>query len=251
MMNDLTCGQVLDAMDAVLDGESQVDLGPHLAGCPACQDQWTKRQRLSAALKAQARHYAEPAGFAARFQKTLNAEQPPAKRNWRFWTMGAGSGLALAASLVLVLFLPASPDPLPQDLVSAHLRSLMPGHLIDVESSDRHTVKPWFNGRLDLSPAVPDLSGQGYPLIGGRLDYVDQHNAAALVYRCRQHVINLFIWSKPGIADSGLVRHAANGYTTLSWTFSGLSYAVVSDLNPSDLAQFQQIWAKEAGIMSH
>ncbi|HXP96258.1 MAG TPA: hypothetical protein VN809_06075, partial [Telmatospirillum sp.] len=107
---------------------------------------------------------------------------------------------------------------------------------------DRHTVKPWFNGKVSLSPSVPDLTDKGFPLIGGRLDYVDEHTAAALVYRHHQHVINLFVWASPGRQDRTPNEANRNGYNLMAWTRSGLRYAAVSDVAWTDLKEFQRLW---------
>lgn len=130
-------------------------------------------------------------------------------------------------------------------LVDTHIRSLLPGHLIDVQSSDRHTVKPWFAGRIDISPPVMDLSSKGFPLIGGRLDYVQGHPAAVVVYGRRLHMINLFVWrtesSQPATESA-----ARNGYNVLHWTSGDLSYWAVSDAAPAELEAFRDAYLEEA-----
>ena len=161
--------------------------------------------------------------------------------------------MALAASVLLAVFAssgttfllmrPAPEDPLAEEVVGSHIRSLMADHLIDVASSDQHTVKPWFDGRLDLAPAVIDLKAQGFALVGGRLDYIDRQPVAAVVYQRGKHLINLFAWPSSG-AHSPLRAMTIRGYNVLSWTAGDLAYWAVSDVNPKDLATLQRLIAQ-------
>jgi anti-sigma factor RsiW len=129
------------------------------------------------------------------------------------------------------------------EVVDAHVRSLLPGHLLDVVSTDRHTVKPWFAGKTDLAPAVLDLSDQGFPLLGGRLDYVAGHTAAALAYGRRLHTINLFVW-RTGGDEAGAGSLVRRGYSIAHWTAAGLSYWAITDASPADLEAFREAYTK-------
>ena len=157
---------------------------------------------------------------------------------WRALALGAAfAGVAaLSWNLALLHARPSADELFARDAVSAHVRSLMPGHLDDVLSSDQHTVKPWFTGRLDFSPPVRDLASVGFPLTGGRVDYVDGRTVAALTYRYRLHVINVFVWPRPGAADSPPRIEMRQGYSLVRWTHGGMGFCAVSDAEAAELA---------------
>lgn len=263
-MNALDCQQARDRIDALIDGEAGAAesdaFAAHAVACPDCRAALDERRALVAAIRAGGTRFAASDEFRARLLAALPAAEPsaaisrtavdarPPPRRLPWWSVGAwtGSALALAASITLFVAAPPPQDGLQRDLVGAHVRSLMAGHLIDVESSDRHTVKPWFNGRVDLSPAVPDLADQGFPLAGGRLDYIEERTAAALVYRRDRHLINLFVWPDHGHPDSALALASRNGYAVMTWRGAGIGYAIVSDLNADDLQRFQRLWVSRA-----
>ena len=155
-------------------------------------------------------------------------------RGTQFWS-GAASGaaaMALAAALAFVVILPSPSNPLVNDVMNAHLRSLMENHLIDVESTDQHTVKPWFAGHADVSPVVADFDEQGYKLIGGRADYLDHQRSAVVVYRHGAHVINVFSWAGKGSLPDNATR---SGYHLAFWREGDLDYCAVSDTGWDEL----------------
>jgi anti-sigma factor RsiW len=163
---------------------------------------------------------------------------------WLAWAPGFAFVAVIAASLYVFWQSPAGADPLTQELVAAHVRSLMADHITDVLSTDQHTVKPWFEGKLDFAPSVIDLGPEGFELIGGRLDYAADRPVAALVYKRRQHVINLFIFPRPAASDGQLGTAGKQGYNVIGWQHSGMTFWAVSDLNAAELQQFCQLYQR-------
>jgi anti-sigma factor RsiW len=155
------------------------------------------------------------------------------------WAVGATIvALGVTAALIMTLLKrPSGSQLLAEEAVASHIRSLMADHLTDVASSDQHTVKPWFNGKLDFAPVVKDLTTQGFPLTGGRLDYLNNRRVAALLYKRGEHTINLFEWPSAE-PDSNVTTLGLKGYNVLHWTQAGISYWAVSDLNAAELADF-------------
>jgi anti-sigma factor RsiW len=230
-------------VDGELDAGNVLALEAHVAGCAACAAELVGIREVKARLAAERAGYEAPASLRARLDAALaEAEAPPPARSRlriETWVM-SGAISALAASLALFAFIPTG-DTLESQLVDAQARSLDATHLVDVETSDRHTVKPWFNGKIDFAPPVVDLAPQGYPLVGGRLDRISGKRAAALVFRRRAHVINLFIW--PGEASAGATLEHKNGYSLVRWGAGGLVFWAVSDVDSADLQGFQKAFA--------
>ena len=228
-------------IDQELDAAHSEAFAAHLAGCPDCEKRLTALTSLSQAIKTQATHYALPAGLSDKIAgRRIIA---PAAKGQAFKWGAFGGGLAMAACLALFMLTgPSAEHQLEQQLVTSHIRSLQDGHLIDVASTDQHTVKPWFNGRLDMSPPVVDLKIDGFPLIGGRLDYVDRHTAAVIIYKYNAHVINLFVWPSTNtiIARPGLASQ--QGYHMRHWQSGDLTFWAISDVNPAKLAEFENLY---------
>jgi anti-sigma factor RsiW len=164
-------------------------------------------------------------------------------RSWRQSTIGFGLGAASAATLALLVLTPAKQS-LTEQVVAGHVRALQPGHLEDVISTDQHTVKPWFDGRVDFSPPVKDLGPVGFPLKGGRLDYIAGRPVAALVYQRGKHIIDMFVWPTAGSDVPGLKQAEHNGYNIVHWSQSGTEFWAVSDTESSQLRDFAQYWQR-------
>ncbi len=227
--------------DGELSAADSAGVAAHLDGCASCAEVERQLLALSARLRREAPRHAAPPALRAAVQARIAAAAPPSAR-WRpplRMAASFGAGMALAASIMLTV---VSPRQDVADLVVAgHIRALQPGHLTDVVSGDQHTVKPWFDGRLDFAPPVKDLAGAGFPLAGGRLDYLGGRAVAALAYQRRQHVIDLFVWPQPG-ASQEPAASALNGYNVLRWRRDGMAFWAVSAVGAGELAEFAQLW---------
>ena len=237
-------------LDDELDAAQSVAIARHMHGCPACAASYADYAELHRALSQPALYQRAP--DALRAQWRVPSSPTANVRPLRQW-----SGLAVAAGFVAALLLTApawfylsqqhgaSASQLADEAVSSHLRSLQQQHLMDVVSTDQHTVKPWFAGKLDFSPRVKDLAEQGFPLVGGRLDALDGHTVAALVYRRHLHVINLYQWPSATAASASAVMQW-HGYTVIRWTAGNMNFVAVSDVNEADLRQFTLAFQDDA-----
>jgi len=233
------------AFDGELDAVSAAAAERHAEHCPECRALLEHLERTRTRIRREVDYGRASPELQARIARMLDAEAAAAKRvlgaaarpAWRlrpFW-LGtlAGAAAALAASLAVVMLAPLSPAALPDELLAAHVRSLMPGHLTDVVSTDRHTVKPWFAGHADVSPAVADFSAQGYRLVGGRADYLDRQRVAAVVYEHGAHVINVFSFAA-GVRPLP-AQLSRSGYHLECWHAGDLGYCAVSDAGWEEL----------------
>src|SRR5258706_7549844 len=197
---------------------------------------------LSAMIRRQATYHAASPALRARVGRHLRTSAAPRERGWRQWlTVGAAFACGVIATWLVGVMPPnVTADPIESEVVAAHVRSLMPGHVPDVASSDRHTVKPWLSARLDFSPPVHDLRDDGFALTASPLDYIYERPVAALVYQRNQHVINVFIWPQPVPANAASSARSRKGFNTLAWNQAGMRYWVVSDVAAEELAAFAE-----------
>jgi anti-sigma factor RsiW len=259
----MDCTQSRTLMSAYLDNEldaaGALSIEQHMATCPACAAALAQMRGLGSAIREHAPAYSAPAHLRQSIRSAIRAAHgakpaPPRKRAWSSlpWAwinLGLAGAASTAFALTLALYLgqPSGSERLDEEIVASHFRSLMPEHLADVASSDQHTVKPWFNGRLDFSPPVLDLAPQGFALVGGRLDYVNHRPVAALAYRHRKHILNLYVWPQRDAPDSAPRPSSRQGFQLLHWSRDGMRYTAVSDIGQQDLMQFAQLLATHAG----
>jgi anti-sigma factor RsiW len=241
-------------LDGELDAANALAVESHLKTCAGCGAYFRTLQALRERLAEPELSPPAPERLRARIEDMIARESRPRAaatgpaRRWierlsAGWTAAGAMG-AVAATLLIVQLTPVPPS-LEDQLVASHVRSLLANHLIDVATSDRHVVKPWFNGKIDFAPPVVDLADQGFPLAGGRLDYADNREVAALVYRRRLHTINLFVLpARPRpVAWRPFQPHPASSYSVVHWTRGALEYWAVSDLDGGQLEQFHQLFA--------
>jgi anti-sigma factor RsiW len=252
------CERARQLIDAYVDGElaleTSTEIEQHIDSCEACRRLYASRRALSAQLRDPALPVAAPDGLRRRVAAALDAEAPrlvtrrPAPRQWMQLAAACLAAAVLGSGTTYFSLTSGGQPSLADEVVADHVRSLLvENRVVDVPSSDEHTVKPWFNGKLDFAPPVVDLTTDGFPLVGGRLDYADGRTVAALVYRHRQHTINLFVWPAEGRATAGGPPSAESlqGYHVVHWTSGGMAYWAVSDLNPADLKSFGALIQRE------
>jgi anti-sigma factor RsiW len=249
----ITCKSAISLIEPYLDGEldaaQKAEVEAHLDECVNCPAIYRRLSELGTDLRTLAPRYAAPEHLQNR---VLSAERKEA-RTKSVWRLMPAKAWAIAATLLLAVSvgwnamllrsqrntIGNTSSEVAQEIVSSHVRSLIGAHLLDVPSTEQHTVKPWFNGKLDYAPDVKDFAAAGFPLVGGRVDYIDHRPVAALVYKRREHVINLFVWpsSSPLAAPA-----AANGFNLVAWNNAGMNYCAISDLNQAELRQFAALY---------
>jgi len=246
----MNCQESRELKHAYSDGEldlvRSVEIEKHVGDCEACARDYQNLRTLRSAIGSSDLYFKPPAGLRNRVrsairgkEKSTDAAGPVFSWVWLKWGLSL-TGTALTACVVTAVLLTASADDrLADEITASHVRSLMATHLTDVPSSDQHTVKPWFDGKLDFAPPVVDLKDHGFPLAGGRLDYFGNRPVAALVYQRQKHFINLFIWPATGAAAEEKT-YIRNGYNLIHWNAAGMTFWAVSDLNRDELHDFAE-----------
>lgn len=250
----MTSEHVREALSAYVDGELPPDrameVAEHLTTCDECASDYGAMLATVRTVRAELTQHRAPDVLRARIRASLREEAQapvrrvatPPSRAWRIpWSAVAAALLLVVASSGVTMVATnrrGSDAPVAEAVLASHIRSLMPEHLTDVRSNDQHNVKPWFNGRLDFSPTVPRLDEQGFPLLGGRLDYVHGRPVAVVVYGRRQHVINVFSWPATDDRAASSEPRSRNGYNLEHWRDGAVEYWAASDLNAAELRSF-------------
>lgn len=244
----MTCDEAEILLHALIDGELDAgharEVEEHIAGCRDCAAQLAAYREMSKAVAGAELRYTAPPELRRRIEAALpqqTRQQTPVPNRravLRGFAMGSAVSAIAATGLVAIVLRSDDEQRILSEVVSAHLRSLQAGHLTDVLSTDQHTVKPWFNGKLDVAPPVIDLTAQGFTLIGGRLDYVDTRAIAAIVYRRRAHIINLFVAQTANSERRTAKMETIQGFNIRRWSEQGLNYWAVSDIAADELAEF-------------
>ena len=249
----LTQSYVPGYLDGELDLVRKIEMEQHLESCADCARELESLRALRVALRRSSLAYSAPAGLRGQIVSALRSAAPGEKHERRgawlafpVWQWATAVAVLAVVSVAAWRIAPAlsgasADQRIAAEVFTSHVRSLQGDHLSDVASTDQHTVKPWFDGKLDFSPPVEDLASDGFPLIGGRLDYLEGRGVAALVYHRRQHIVNVFVW--PGGAGTIAARSLAprQGYNIMEWSRAGFHFWAISDVNPQDLAEFARL----------
>jgi anti-sigma factor RsiW len=249
----MQCRDAQEVLNALIDGEvvgeQQEAAAAHVACCHLCTALANDHRRIGERLRAVA-YVPPPANLGDKIHARLRSEDRSVTGKWRLdarrWMQQAAALLVVAGLSALVswhlAWSSADQRRLERDIVSAHVRSLLQDATIQIASSERHVVRPWFNGRIEFAPGVKDLAAQNFTLLGGRLDWIDGQRVATLVYKRRLHIINVFMWPADAQADEAPRVMPLKGYNAISWTSGGMAHWAITDLNAKELADFQALF---------
>jgi anti-sigma factor RsiW len=252
---EMTCDEAEILLHALIDGELDAgharEVEAHIATCAGCAAQLAAYRQMSQEIARADLRYTAPPALRMKIEASLpkpmlkslptstsNPRAPSRRSILQGFAMGSALSALAATGLVAIVLRADDEQRIMSEVVSAHLRSLQAGHLTDVISTDQHTVKPWFNGRLDVSPPVIDLTSKGFTLVGGRLDYIDARAIGAVVYRRRQHVINLFVSQTTNMEKRPAKTETIQGFNIRRWSDRGLNYWAISDIGADELSEF-------------
>ncbi|HEX6880494.1 MAG TPA: anti-sigma factor [Terriglobales bacterium] len=245
MSCELAHSAVHGYFDGELDAVRAEDFENHLETCAECQGSLEHIDSLRRRLQQSALYHQASPQLRARVRQKIASERPRVGvvARWRQFLVPALAALTIGLMSAAFFAVQSHRDPerLTSELLDAHVRSLQPGHLTDVQSTDQHTVKPWFDGKLDFIPPVTDHATQGFPLIGGRLDVVNGRDVAALVYSRRKHIINVFVWPLRDGERPIASTASRQGYNWILWSAESMQFCVISDVSPSDLQQLRSL----------
>jgi len=231
-------------LDQELDAMHVQEIEGHLETCPSCHTKYEQELKLRSLLQTQAPRYAVPPHLRSGIVRAVRtARRARSLREWvpMGWLQFGGAvaaAVVLSSTVTYYSVVASNTDRVVDEVVASHVRSLITNHPTDVASSDQHTVKPWFNGRINFAPVVKDLGDKGFPLLGGRLDYIDGRPVAALLYRHRQHWISVFMWPDQPGKDTTTRRFSRSGYNVAQWSSGGLRFGVVADIASAELGEF-------------
>jgi anti-sigma factor RsiW len=244
----MSCEQTRLYLHPYLDDElgvaDAIRFEQHLADCAECRSTREQLLALRKALRGADLRFEPTDALASRVSAAIRQTASPRRTPLRSYQWMAVAASVIVIAGLSVLFVSKNREPqelLAREIVDSHIRSLQANHLVDVPSSDRHTVKPWFQGKVDFSPPVADLAAQGWPLEGGRLDYIEGKPVAALVYERRKHQVNVFLWPAGGHPDEDIRQQSEHGYQIVHWISGGMNYWLTSDVNAAELLDFARL----------
>lgn len=243
-------------VDDELDALECTRLDAHVSGCRACQHERTQQVFMSQEVRRELTRFRAPAGLHRRVRESLHSSEARRTETWwqrlRWPALVPVAGVALATlatvNVAFLASLPSEEDRVAANVLDSHLRALISSRAIDVVSSDQHTVKPWYAGKLDFSPPVTDYGAQGFALVGGRIDYVEGRSVAALVYQHRKHFVDAFIWPAAGSSSKVPASLERRGYNLVHWTRDGMTYWLASDLETAELMRLEALLASPSAM---